>query len=641
MRSGTSGANHTIILNGKKMNKIDTLLEVAEYMGLDEIKEDLNVIRSQSGQTGTNLILPLVGDFDSGKTTLLNALTESKQLASAIEHTTSTIYELHFGCAACRAAVMLEDGDAKQVSDISQLSSAELAGAKAITVYDTSKKISPATILVDTPAISTTNPTHRQILTNFLPLADGILAVVDITQPITAALSDFMESMTLAEKPIFVVLAKSDMKSQAEIESIKQSISAKYKIPVAQIVDVAATAGRLDAFYTLLGEIEKEKSNIIRQIEAGQLKHIAKQLEKQIDDLVQASSSNIDVAISQQQGDLAKIKSNIEALIKAMANDIVNKENEIQRSFKDIVYARLITLVSGKSNDFDKNAASMVDDTAALLLDKYNKDFKGILGAKAKSQKGTDSEVPLNSLDMLCAADEDAKGMKYNINLRQAGHKNDATISKIVHYTVDAAMGVASCATGPVGVAGFVLSAVAKGTSSSSLTKMPQVGKTIANVETVALQNKLVKQVGNKMGNVISFGKRVKTQYDKMNGKSNAEPAAKSNTALAVKSEKKGDMIDKAVEFVAEKTVSESQRKAMVVDYMNKSLMPEFRARLRTMTNQFLANIRAGLQDEASRQIHDGTAALTQLKATLAEKKEELDKKIAKLKEYRQVLDQM
>ncbi len=162
------------------MNNIEKLYEIADYLGLKNIVSELKAIEARSNQENANLILPLVGEFSSGKTTLINALTDSKKLETATKPTTATIYEVHFGCESCRANVVTESGELINIDDIAELKNDQLADAQVVTVFDTSKSVPSTTILVDTPGLSSTDPTHNQTLVNFLPKADGILLVTYI-----------------------------------------------------------------------------------------------------------------------------------------------------------------------------------------------------------------------------------------------------------------------------------------------------------------------------------------------------------------------------------------------------------------------------------------------------------------------------
>ena len=54
------------------MNNIKKLHDIAEYLGLDNIVSELKSIDLRSKQENASIILPLVGEFSSGKTTLIN-----------------------------------------------------------------------------------------------------------------------------------------------------------------------------------------------------------------------------------------------------------------------------------------------------------------------------------------------------------------------------------------------------------------------------------------------------------------------------------------------------------------------------------------------------------------------------------------
>ena len=124
------------------MESIKILLDIAHYLALDEVISELKAIETRTLQENANIILPLVGEFSSGKTTLINSLTDSKKLETATKPTTATIYEVHFSSETCHAMVVEENGEMKIVEDIAELKNTTLADAKAVTVFDTNRKMS-------------------------------------------------------------------------------------------------------------------------------------------------------------------------------------------------------------------------------------------------------------------------------------------------------------------------------------------------------------------------------------------------------------------------------------------------------------------------------------------------------------------
>ena len=193
-------------------------------MSFNDLTTDLERIKKRSEQVNTELIFPLVGEFSSGKTTLLNALTDCKKLETATNTTTATNYEVHFGCEKCRAIILNSNGELEEC-DINNLKNEFLKDATVVNIFDTSTCVPATTILVDTPGLSSPDPKHKQTLVDFLPYADGILLVTDINQQITRSLTDFIDTMKLSKKPIYLVITKCDTKSTFDLDAAKIYIS--------------------------------------------------------------------------------------------------------------------------------------------------------------------------------------------------------------------------------------------------------------------------------------------------------------------------------------------------------------------------------------------------------------------------------
>jgi ribosome biogenesis GTPase A len=151
---------------------IDRLIQIAQDVNLLSEAAQLSYIKQRNADDNCELILPIIGEFSAGKTTLINALTDSKKLETASKPTTATIYEIHFGCESCYAEVFDDEGNKNRIDDISSLINDDLAGSLVVNVFDTSKRIPSGIILVDTPGLSSPDPRHKQTLVDFLPKAD-------------------------------------------------------------------------------------------------------------------------------------------------------------------------------------------------------------------------------------------------------------------------------------------------------------------------------------------------------------------------------------------------------------------------------------------------------------------------------------
>lgn len=410
--------------------KIDLLLEIAQFLGLGNLEEQLNAIKSRSEREDTSLLLPFVGEFSSGKTTLINALTDSKKLETATKPTTATIYEVHFGCDSCYAKILTEDMEIREVRDIADLKNEELSNAKMVTVFDTSKKVPSSTIIVDTPGLSSPDPKHKQTLVNFLPLADGIILVVDVNQQITRSLTDFINMMKLSKRPIFLVLTKSDTKSQSEIEAAKNYVSKNCEIPLKQVSVVSATKGYLDELYKLFESIQKDKKNIIQQVDAQRTKNIINNMTDHIDVLMKASSSDkdLDDAIRKCQYELDKINRNINRLVESLKDDIEEHKRNTSRQFEDNITTRLNALIGNTSNNYDAEAISVINTTASLLMNDFRSNIQNSLVSHASKRMGTDDEIPLESLKDMDLSSIQISNLSYELELNKMGHEYDGII---------------------------------------------------------------------------------------------------------------------------------------------------------------------------------------------------------------------
>lgn len=595
------------------------LHEIAEYLGLSNIVSELEAIDLRSKQENANLILPLVGEFSSGKTTLINALTDSKKLETATKPTTATIYEVHFGCDSCHAKVVAENGAIQDVDDIAKLKNEVLADATVVTVFDTSNRVPSTTILVDTPGLSSPDPKHKQTLVNFLPKADGIMLVTDINQQITRSLTDFIETMKLSKRPIYLILTKSDTKSSNDIESAKKYISENCQIPLKQLAVVSAATDNLQELYALMNSIQKDKKEILKQVDGQRIKNITNLLIDHIETLMTASNSDKDLeeAIRRSQYELDKISRNIDRLVDTMSDDIADKERTVSRKFEDTIFAKLNTLVTGKSSNFDGEAISTINNTATLLMNDYKSGIQSILHEKARSQKGSENEVPLASLENMDLSAIHISGLSYNLDLNTMGHEYDGWIKTGVIAV--AAVGAVAAVASTGGAAAGAL------TTAATVDNVIDVADTVTDVGSIISNQRTV----GKMEKAVGFVTNATDKYNSFN---------ESNQQMGQQVGSDKGMVDSLVGFVTDKMMSKPQRVRAIRNYIDGSLAPEFKSGLQSISQSLVNSIRVNLHNEASIIIGQKTDALNQLRQEMKDKKDLFDQRMDQLREFKTIL---
>lgn len=598
------------------MENICQILEIANSLGFSDLITDLERINVRSKQVNTELIFPLVGEFSSGKTTLLNALTDCKKLETATKPTTATIYEVHFGCEKCCATILNSNGELDEC-DINNLKNEVLKNATVVNIFDTSTSVPATTILVDTPGLSSPDPKHKQTLVDFLPYADGILLVTDINQQITRSLTDFIDTMKLSKKPIYLVITKCDTKSTTDLEAAKTYISDNCKLPIQQIACVSAAKNDLGELYTLLDNIQKDKNNIVRQVDEQRIKNIVKEMLNRIEELLKASSSDkeLDEAIRKQEYELSLIHRNIERLIEDTKVEIEDKERGIIRTFEDTISERLEVLVTGKSENFDADAVSAINNTASLLFNDYKIGIKRILQEKAQSRRNTEDNISLRSLEEMDMSSYSLSGLSYNLDLNSAGHQYDGWISTGVKVAaaVGAVVAVASTGGG---------AAVAAATNVDNAI---DIADTVSDVGSIISNNR----TANRIEKVVSIAGKAGDKFDAIEGY---------NQRAAQQVGANKGIVESMVGFVTDKTWGKPQRKRAIRNYMDNSLMPDFKREISAVGNQLINNIRMSLQEEASETIDAKRYSLEKLKQERKDKKDAYNQRINQIRDYKHEL---
>ena len=621
------------------MEHIEFLKEVAQELGQQNILNGLNAIQKRVSQQNANLLIPLVGEFSSGKTTLLNALTDSKKLETATKPTTATIYEIHFGCNKCEANVVLSDGQVAHFDDLGELKNDQLSDAQIVTVFDTSTKVPSSTILVDTPGLSSPVVKHRQVLVDFLPSADAILLVVDINQQVTRSLTDFIDMIKLSKRPVYIVLTKSDTKSASEIEAAKQYIADNCKLPVQQVVVVSAAKDNMSELYALLETIQKSKNEILAKVDGQRIKDLAQILVNRVDEMLTASSSdeNLDMEIRRLQLDLDKIKRNINRLIDSMASDISKDGSKISRRFEDSMYEKLGALVAGGSANMDNDALSVINNTASLLLSEYKNNIMGILKSKVQSAQGSDSEIPVESLISIDLSGVQISGLSYDLDLNSMGHEYDgmiktgviavAAVAAVAATVATAGAASAATAAGAEGAAGTAGAASAAGTAGAAsaagtaattvaASKAVDIVDTATDVGSIIYTSKMMKRIAK----TEEFAGKAVDKYNKIE-----------------KADKKG-ILSSMVGFATERLLSKPQRVRAVRNYVDGTLAPEFKSQMENLSQSVVNMVRGSLQNDASEMIAQKTAMLNELKEQSSEHKAEFARRKETLKQYKEKL---
>lgn len=591
------------------MESLNRVIEIAESLEQKSIAERLRAIEERAQNPSAQLILPLIGEFSAGKTSLINALTDSKVLEIASLPTTATLYQIIFGAPENKAVALTAEGEEVELQ-LDALKNDELKKYPTVTLFDTSTKVPKDIIFVDTPGLSSPDPKHREVLTSILPRVDAILLTVDANQAVTRSLIDFVKSMRLAEKPIYLILNKIDTKSPSELQDLKRGIARDVDLPIDSLVCASAYTNNISELQQLLTKIQAEKTQIIAKVDALRTKELVGELRSFIAEVLRSSSSpqELKEAVRAQERELERLQNNIRQLMERVEEKLSDKVDETQSTLRAQLWPLLNGILSKKGISYNDAIEAEVINVKTILLQNFTRQVATTIREVNASSRDIRVQLPsAETIDLSQLGDQvDNIPME---DFDSVGHENDKTFGWIAKGLAIAA-GVASvAATGG-------LSALGLGGASAAL----EVGEAAVMATTAVKTTKMMRMINvmSKAGNFVQKGHQIAS-------------------VVSSATEKERDFIEglvgKATEFF-----SKPRREAAVERFLDAQILPNFEADLRNYLSESLRLIGERMNAEAATLVGEKREALSQLQAQQEQEQAKYEAEIKAIKEKDQYL---
>lgn len=587
------------------MESLNRIIEIAESLEQKSIAERLRAIDERTQNPSAQLILPLIGEFSAGKTSLINALTDSKVLEIASRPTTATLYQIFFGSTENKAVALTAEGESVELQ-LDSMKNEELLTYPTVNLFDTSTKVPKDIIFVDTPGLSSPDPKHREVLISILPRVDAILLTVDANQPITRSLLAFVKEMRLAEKPIYLILNKTDTKSTGELQDLKAGIARDIDLPIDSIVCTSASTGGVSELQQLLTKIQGQKTQIIAKVDALRTKELIGELRAFIAEVLRSSSSpkELKEAVRAQECELERLQSNIRQLMERVEEKLSDKIDETQSTLRTQLWSSLNGILSKKGISYNEEIKAEVINVKTILLQNFTRQVATTIREVNASSR--DIRVQLLSAETidLSQLGDQANTIQME-DFDSVGHGWDkaigwATVGLASVATLAATGGLASLGIGAAGV-------VEAGGAAAMATTAVKTTKIMRMVNVMSKAGSFV-QKGHQIASVVSSA--AEKERDFIEG-----------------------LVGKATEFF-----SKPRREAAVEHFLDAQILPNFEADLRNYLSESLRLIAERMNIEAATLIGEKREALSQLQARQEQEQAKYEADIKAMKEQDQYL---
>src|SRR5918999_1422816 len=185
-------------IRAREQELLERLATALERFGSDVAPDDLRRFNEAREQLTGLFLLVIAGEFNSGKSSFINALLGERVLPEGVTPTTDRINLLRHGATVSEQPL--------ETFLLERTHPAELL--REITV-------------VDTPGTNAIIRRHEELTRDFVPRSDLVLFVTSADRPFTESERVFLEQIREWGKKIVIVLNKVDILRQGEMDEIR------------------------------------------------------------------------------------------------------------------------------------------------------------------------------------------------------------------------------------------------------------------------------------------------------------------------------------------------------------------------------------------------------------------------------------
>lgn len=370
------------------LSNVRNILKESDIL-VKEIKKSEEVIKSYE------LIIPIIGSFSAGKSTLINSFLNENYLLVGITPETSIATELRYTDENERIEIIKADNTLETYS-INEIEKIKKYSEKSyyVKIYlknKNLKEIAPI-VLVDMPGFNSPLELHSQSIVKYISKGSYYIILINIEDgTLTRSMARQIEGIKNSKKDFSFFLSKSNLRSNTEIEKVKEEIEF-------QIEDKLDIEKKVTPIYKDGGEnlkiilrninpdnifknlfFPKMKENYYGILENLSLKETSlKSSIEENEKIIENLQNSIDKTLEKKENMLNEVKrNNSENKINLIINNVGKSLSNSIGELVDIAFNGNNDLLCQTISDIVRN--SLISETQAVILDIGNEiisDFK-------------------------------------------------------------------------------------------------------------------------------------------------------------------------------------------------------------------------------------------------------------------------
>ncbi|HIV56057.1 MAG TPA: dynamin family protein [Candidatus Anaerobiospirillum stercoravium] len=349
------------------------------------------------------LLIPVVGGFSAGKSTLLNTLIGRDLLPTAIRPETALATELHYSeveyIDAFNEHNQAQRFELSQFEEINQ-NAADYTHLKAYLNCELLRALEPA-VLVDMPGFESPLDLHNRAINYYLDKGCLYLALISCQDgTVTATMMRQLEKLDGYGCPFHIFISKTDLRPEAEVKAVVEEIQGQLGVAfLGQEIKVGTVSNKaVDQVQALLGSIDcnelfrrKYHASVQQLGEA-----LVSELSLQAAVLEEQEQEKIDQAVRAMNSAIAELKRkqdyltlNLESQFNLgqLQNEVVSRvelelrsnEDQIitqaiagnleaaQATFCDVVHAAVVGALNGKLEEIDQQIFAQYQEVMGVI----------------------------------------------------------------------------------------------------------------------------------------------------------------------------------------------------------------------------------------------------------------------------------